>query len=257
MVVSCLVVSPLIKRKGWICLSILFSSLLKKGLQEDKITLWASIWPSSQARVTSTKSLSPLSSTNVVLIFSWKSFHFRQNLSLAFILEQSDHVGIKIFICTGQYIPHYMLMARLVETVYDTSVKETVRVLHSWALSGQPSMQLVHNDTGAQSTNGQITNSMRKSGRAQSPTTVVAVSFVGCQRSQRSKLTLGWKESYLASCQWQLHISENLGQPNRRQWAFNRRCCVVCWLSEKAKDQNSHQDFLSTELNSIEKDQYT
>ena len=90
MVVNCLVLRPLMKRKGCICLLFIFlNSFLKKGLQEDKITLWASSWPSSQARVTSTKSLSPLSCANEVLIFSWKSFHFRQNISSAFILGQA------------------------------------------------------------------------------------------------------------------------------------------------------------------------
>ena len=50
--------------------------------------------------------------------------------------QTAVHVGIKICIFPGQYIPHNMLMTKLVKTVYDTSVKDTDRVLHTWALPG-------------------------------------------------------------------------------------------------------------------------
>ena len=66
---------------GWACL-FLPRSLWKKGLDAASITLCASTcWPSSQARVTSVKSLSCLRLPNAVLTFSWKSFHFRQSFS--------------------------------------------------------------------------------------------------------------------------------------------------------------------------------
>ena len=49
---------------------------MKNGLNDVKMTLWASIWrPSSQARVTSVNSLSFLNSLNEMAIFSLKSFH--------------------------------------------------------------------------------------------------------------------------------------------------------------------------------------
>ena len=53
----------------------IWNNLLKKGLQEEMITLWVSNSKSSQAKVTSEKSLSSLSSVKDTLIFSWKSFH--------------------------------------------------------------------------------------------------------------------------------------------------------------------------------------
>ena len=51
------------------------------GLEAAKITLCASIWPSSQARVTSVNSLSSLRRPKALLTFSLKSFHFRQSFS--------------------------------------------------------------------------------------------------------------------------------------------------------------------------------
>ena len=68
-----------------------FKTFLKNGLEEAKITLWPDTWnPSSQARVTSEKSSSDLSSLKEELIFSWKLFQFRQSLSFGetFILER-------------------------------------------------------------------------------------------------------------------------------------------------------------------------
>ena len=47
-----------------------------------KITFCASTsWPSSQARVTSAKSLSSLKFPKAILMLSWKSFHWRQSFS--------------------------------------------------------------------------------------------------------------------------------------------------------------------------------
>ena len=52
------------------------------GLGAARITLCASTcWPSSQARVTSVKSLSFLNFPKVFLTLSWKSFHWRQSFS--------------------------------------------------------------------------------------------------------------------------------------------------------------------------------
>ena len=59
--------------------------LRKKGLQADKITLWACIWSSSQASVTSKKSLSSRSSLNAPLMLVSKSFHRRQNFSVVML----------------------------------------------------------------------------------------------------------------------------------------------------------------------------
>ena len=61
---------------------------MKNGLDDTKTTLCASICsPSSQARVTSVNSPSSLSSLNEVVIFSLKSFHWRQSLSEEFIMK--------------------------------------------------------------------------------------------------------------------------------------------------------------------------
>ena len=73
--------TPLITISGWGCLFIL-SRWWKNGLDATKITLWASnCWPSSQAKVTSEKSLSPSRFPKAVATFSWKSFHFRHSFS--------------------------------------------------------------------------------------------------------------------------------------------------------------------------------
>ena len=109
-------------------------------------------------------------------------------------------------------------------------------------------MQLVPNDTGAQSTNGQITNNVRKSGRAQSPTTVVAVSFVGCQRSQRSKLTLCGRESFLASCQWQLHMSEIWESPIADSELLTIAAVSFVSCQKRQKIKTRIKIFWSTEL---------
>ena len=64
-----------------------FKTFLKNGLEEANITLWPDTWnPSSQARVTSEKSSSDLSSLKEELIFSWKLFQFRQSFSAEVIL---------------------------------------------------------------------------------------------------------------------------------------------------------------------------
>ena len=53
----------------------------KKGLQAERITLWACSCSSSQAMVTSKNSFSSLMSLNTKLIFLSKSFQERQNFS--------------------------------------------------------------------------------------------------------------------------------------------------------------------------------
>ena len=69
------------KIRGWVCL-FLFRISLKNGLEEARMTLWASTcWPSSQARVTSVKSLSPLKSPKEEITLFLKSFHCRQSFS--------------------------------------------------------------------------------------------------------------------------------------------------------------------------------
>ena len=72
---------------GWECL-FLFKSSMKKGLDDARTTLWASICcPSPQARVTSVKSLSSLSSLNEEVMFSLKSFHWRHSFSEVAIIR--------------------------------------------------------------------------------------------------------------------------------------------------------------------------
>ena len=64
---------------------------MKNGLDEAKTTLWASICePSSQARVTSVKSLSPFRSRKHDVTFCWKSFHFKQSFSSIFQFWKDD-----------------------------------------------------------------------------------------------------------------------------------------------------------------------
>ena len=53
--------------------------------QTDRITLWAWIWSSSQARVTSRNSWSSRSSLNATPMLDSKSFHLRQNFSFAIL----------------------------------------------------------------------------------------------------------------------------------------------------------------------------
>ena len=66
-----------------------FKSSMKNGLDEAKTVLWTSIcWPSSQARVTSAKSLSSRNSLKAIVIFSLKSFHWRQSFSEEFIMQK-------------------------------------------------------------------------------------------------------------------------------------------------------------------------
>ena len=57
---------------------------LNNWLDAESTSLWAEIccW-SSLTRVTSKKSSSLLSRLNVLVTFVWKSFHFRQNFSIA------------------------------------------------------------------------------------------------------------------------------------------------------------------------------
>ena len=58
----------------------------KKELDAARMTLWASTCLlSSHARVTSVKSLSFLNERNVLVTFSWKSFHFKLNFSVVVI----------------------------------------------------------------------------------------------------------------------------------------------------------------------------
>ena len=76
----------------------IWNHLLKKGLQEEMITLWVSNSKSSQAKVTSEKSLSSLCSVKDTLIFPRKSFHFRRSFSSAelitlSLLENGDQWG--------------------------------------------------------------------------------------------------------------------------------------------------------------------
>ena len=65
---------------GW---GLVFNRSEKIGEHEDKISLWLSTRvPSSQTRVTSVKSVSPLICTKVELAFAWKSSHLRQRFSV-------------------------------------------------------------------------------------------------------------------------------------------------------------------------------
>ena len=75
---------------NWWCL-FFFSNLSKIGLQEERITLWASTSPSSQAKVTSVKSGSLLNPLNDNLMFSWKSFHFRKTAFPPLIPKLGEH----------------------------------------------------------------------------------------------------------------------------------------------------------------------
>ena len=70
----------LMYKSGWACW-FFFRIPLKNGEQAARITLWACTCSSSQARVTSKKSLSSLSSRKATLMLLSKSFHRRQNLS--------------------------------------------------------------------------------------------------------------------------------------------------------------------------------
>ena len=66
---------------GWVCLFLLIK-FWKNRLELARITLWASnCLPSSQARVTSAKSLSSLRIPNALVAFSLKSFHCKQSFS--------------------------------------------------------------------------------------------------------------------------------------------------------------------------------
>ena len=71
---------PFRYRSGWEC-GFLLRTDLKKGLQAERITLWASTCLPSQANVTSKKSLSSLSSLKAVLTLLLNSFHLRQKFS--------------------------------------------------------------------------------------------------------------------------------------------------------------------------------
>ena len=67
---------------GWGCVWV-FKSLLKKGLHAERMTLCAwTLW-SSQAKVTSMKSLSFFRSLKDVWAMSWKSFHRKHSVSSA------------------------------------------------------------------------------------------------------------------------------------------------------------------------------
>ena len=71
---------------GWPVLSAL-KIFRKIGLKVARRILCASnCWPSSEARVTSEKSLCCLKLSNTVFTFSWKSFHFRQSFSFILLL---------------------------------------------------------------------------------------------------------------------------------------------------------------------------
>ena len=71
-----------------------FKISMKKGLDDAKITLCVSICvPSSQARVTSEKSLSFLNPPKAEFKFSWKSFHLRQSFSEVCILGKHEVIG--------------------------------------------------------------------------------------------------------------------------------------------------------------------
>ena len=77
---------PLMYIRGWECFC-LFRRSMKNGLVEAKTVLWTSMfWPSSQARVTSVKSLSSLSALNENVMFSLKSFHWRHSFSEELII---------------------------------------------------------------------------------------------------------------------------------------------------------------------------
>ena len=69
------------KMIGCVCLLVL-RMFRKKELAEAKITLWTSnCWPSSQARVTSVKSLSSLRSWKAEQTLLLKLLHWRENFS--------------------------------------------------------------------------------------------------------------------------------------------------------------------------------
>ena len=72
----------------------------KNGEQAERMTLWAEICSSfSHARVTSKKSLSSRISRNAELMFASKSFHFKQNFSLAiFILNYAENMELNFFV---------------------------------------------------------------------------------------------------------------------------------------------------------------
>ena len=73
--------TPLMIINGWLCLFLL-SKTSSTGLDAARITLWDSIWvPSSQAKVTSLKSLSSRSFWKAEFMLVWKSFHWRQSCS--------------------------------------------------------------------------------------------------------------------------------------------------------------------------------
>ena len=72
---------PRMYTRGWGCWFLL-SRFRKKGLDDMRTTLWASTcWPSSQARVTSVKSLSSFSFPKAEQILSRKSFHCKNSFS--------------------------------------------------------------------------------------------------------------------------------------------------------------------------------
>ena len=72
--------NPLRYNRGWGCL-LFWSIFSKNGLEDAKMTLWASIcWPSSHTRVTSVNPLSPRSFPKAELTFSLK-FHCKQSFS--------------------------------------------------------------------------------------------------------------------------------------------------------------------------------